>query len=42
LNHQLVRGPKVNGFRGLHTGPLKLTGKAKPSLQAFTNAVAGL
>jgi hypothetical protein len=33
---------KVKDFWGLHTGLLKLNGKAKPSLQAFTNAVAGL
>ena len=32
----------VKDFWGLHTGLLKLNGKAKPSLQAFTNAVAGL
>jgi hypothetical protein len=32
----------VKDFWGLHTGLLKLNGKAKPSLRAFTNAVAGL
>ncbi|MGD0196587.1 MAG: hypothetical protein ABSC56_01590 [Solirubrobacteraceae bacterium] len=33
---------KVKDFWGLHTGLLRLNGTAKPSLQAFTNAVAGL
>jgi hypothetical protein len=32
----------VKDFWGLHTGLIKLNGKAKPSLAAFTNAVAGL